>query len=743
MKINVIPVCVVVALAWFPLSMQAESADNGLVVIESAEFKLVIGADAILRNLVHKPSGQECLMPGADLPAFSITQYRPYDNELQLSYPAKAKTFAAKSVVKKGDSLIVEFELISHIATIGLKVTDSYIGFSLDKLDYRMEDFGVKRVTAVDEFTILQLPVKDRVNFGEWLNVMWDKDVAVNLLATGPFAKIDGFKRSGYHLLNAVAVRDVKVIGTGCALITTESAKLLDRIQKVEQDFGLPEGAKSRKRAEYKWSYYELRGNGRLLETIDRNIEYALQGGFRMMVVYWTDFATGAGHFEWRKEFPNGIADLKIIVDKIKAAGLMPGFHMHYNKASLRDSYVTPVPDHRLNLRRIFTLAKNLDSASTTVVVEENPAGCTLEERRRFLKIGDEFITYEAFTTEPPYQFSGCKRAALGTAPKSFEVGYKFGLLDVDTWPVFVRLDQRTGIQREVAGRIAAICDGAGFEFLYFDGAEDVHPPYWFHVANSQYEVYKALKTKPLLSEGALKAHFSWHMLTRGNAFDHFPPEVIKEATRKYPLAEAAHISKDFTSLNFGWMSYVAPGEKTIGTQPDMYEYVTSHAAGWDCPVSLAARVDHMERHPRTSDNLEVLKRWEDVRNSDFLTAEIKAVLRDPAKEHILLLDEKGNFELQECEQVQGAAAGNSAMRAFIFERKGVQCAVYWHPFGEAQAELQVDPAKIKVFRSIGSPVPVKQKSASVIIPVDNRRYIESKLSRKELITVIKNAVIL
>jgi len=743
MKRSGVAGCMILMQLLVSAPVQAEQAGAAEIVIENAEFTLVIGADAIVRSLVHKSSGEECLLAALKVPAFSITQYRPYDNELQLSYPAKSKTFPARSVVRKGDQLIVEFELVSHIATIGLKITDSYIGFALEKLDYRIENYGIKRVTEIDEFAILQLPVKERANFGEWLNVVWDNEVAVNLLATGPQARIDGFVNPGYHLLQAAAVSEVKLIGTGCALITTETGRLLDRIQRVEEDYGLPEGVKSRRSPDYQWSYYELRGNGKLLQSIDRNIAYALQGGFRVMVVYWTDFADGAGHFKWSKEFPNGIDDLKVIVARIKAAGLVPGLHMHYSKASLTDAYVTPVPDHRLNLRRIFTLASELAVSSTTVAVEENPEGCTLEERRRFLKIGSELLTYEGYTTEPPYQFQGCQRAALGTTSQSFAAGYKFGILDVDTWPVFVRFDQRTGIQREVAQRIAAICRGAGFEFLYFDGAEDVHPPYWFHVANAQYEVYKMLDPKPRFSEGAAKAHFSWHILTRGNAFDHFPPEVIKEATRRYPLAEAAHLSKDFTALNFGWMSYVAPGEKTIGTQPDMYEYVTSHAAGWNCPVSLVARLDQMDKHPRTADNLEVLKRWEDARASDFLSDEIKVALRDPEKEHILLRDERGDFELQECEPIPEAAQGTPGMRAFIFERQGSPYVVYWHPFGEAQAELKADPDQITVYQSLGAPIPVAKKAKSVIIPLGNRRYIQSKLSRQETIALIKSAAVL
>src|SRR5947208_7304694 len=85
-----------------------------------------------------------------------------------------------------------------------------------------------------------------------------------------------------------------------------------------------------------------------------------------------------------------------------------------------------------------------LDSTADTITVEENPRRCTMEEGRRILKIEGELITYENYTTEPPYRFSGCRRGALNTRPASYHTGAKIGWLDVDTWPAFVRLSQNT-----------------------------------------------------------------------------------------------------------------------------------------------------------------------------------------------------------------------------------------------------------------------------------------------------------
>jgi hypothetical protein len=267
-------------------------------------------------------------------------------------------------------------------------------------------------------------------------------------------------------------------------------------------------------------------------QNVDEHIAFAKQAGFRQMLIYYPSFATTMGHFLWSPEYPNGMEDLKEVTRKIKEAGILPGFHIHYNKASINDPYVTPVPDPRLNLRRVFTLREDLSRNATTVVVEENPEGCTLEDGRRILKIGNELISYETYTITPPYQFLNCTRGTLQTTPGEQVKGTLFGLLDIDTWPNFARFNQNTDIQEEVSERIANIVKECGFQFIYYDGAEDVNPPYWYHVTKVQLDVYNALETKSIFAEGAQKSHFGWHILTRGNAFDVFSPETIKEATR-------------------------------------------------------------------------------------------------------------------------------------------------------------------------------------------------------------------
>lgn len=711
------------------------------IVLENAEMRLEISPRGTARSLIHKATGQECLARDVDVPMFTLTQDRPYDNELQLAYLAEVTNFRPVEVKQQEGGLIVEFELVGYSALIGVKITDAYIAFRLQKLTYHgYTSLRTKRKTPVDETLFIQLPVRKRKNLGEWLNVMWDEDVAVNLLATDPYARIRAKERQGYNLFQAGTDNNVQLEDVGAALITTATPNLLDRIARVEEDYGLPQGVKSRRSREYGYSYYEA--STIAPEDAARHIQYAKQCGFRAMDVYYLAFASSAGHFPWRPEYPRGMDDLKTVVAQIKSAGILPGIHIHYNKTHKQDAYVTPKPDPRLNLVESFTLAESLNTSATVIPVEENPRLCTLDDERRILKIQNELVSYERYTSSPPYQFEGCKRGALGTQAYSHEMSSRVGLLDVDTWPVFVRFTQNTGIQNEVAERLKDIYQQAGFEFVYFDGAEDVPPPYWYTVSRAQWIVNQ--KLQPLFAEGACKSHFSWHILTRGNAFDVFKPEVIKAATRAYPCAEIMRAAKDFTSINFGWIGYWAPGKDTIGTQPDMLEYVTSRAAAWECPIALQGDLQAMDAHPRTPDNLEVIRRWEEVRAQKWLTEEQKKSLRNLDQEHILLVDQRGQFVLAPCVQIERVAQVDAPGRAFLFEYQGSMWVAYWHTSGEATLQIALQAKQMTLMRELGKPLSVKEAGKHTKLPLGERRFVQlHNVTRQEAIAAFRNATIL
>ena len=351
-------------------------------------------------------------------------------------------------------------------------------------------------------------------------------------------------------------------------------------------------------------------------------------------------------------------------------------------------------------------------------------------------------MKYTQYTTQRPYQFTGCQRGVLSTRPSAYPLGCKIGLLDIDGQPA-VRFDQRTSIQREHAERIGKISQEAGFQFFSYDGAEDVHAPWWFWVSMSQYEVHKCLRPEPLFSTGAAKSHFGWHILTCSNELDTFAPEVIKRATREHQLAAAKYLAQDFSRCNLGWINYVAPSAATIGMQPDMYEFICSVSAAWDCPISLKANMAQLKAHPRTADNFEVLRRWEEARLGRFFSADQIEAFRKGDQEYILLVNETGRFELRPYEQIQGAAGGSRDIRAFHFDRLGKTYVVFWRPSGKANLEIAVDPGKVHLFRELGKEMPLRKTNGGVTIPYGDRQYLLVDLPKQKALSLWNSAKVI
>jgi hypothetical protein len=353
--------------------------------------------------------------------------------------------------------------------------------------------------------------------------------------------------------------------------------------------------------------------------------------------------------------------------------------------------------------------------------VDENPQNAEMSPKCRLLKFGKEIMSYESFTTEPPYRFLGVKRGVKETPRLAHDEGLIGGTLWVCEYGgADIYLKQDSDLQDIVADKIADLWK-AGFGFIYFDGSEGVPPPFGFHVPNAQYRVWKKLSPEPILGEGAAKAHFGWHMLSGSNAFDIFYPEEFKEKIDEYPAAEAPLMQRDFTRVNFGWWGFWHPGAKcrnggtTIGVQSDMWEYGTSKAAAWDSPVSVQMRLCDLDSHARIDDILEVMRRWEDVRAKNWLSPAQKEMLKVPGREFHLYLNAKGGYELHEIKML-GTPAKAPALRGFVFERAGKRVVACWHMSGEGKVRIALGDG-----------------GREISLHVAGRRYLETDLAAGEV----------
>ena len=680
------------------------------VVVQNAKFKLVLGDDARAKSLVVRRTGEELLDLTEDVPAFSVVQERPFNNEVKLVFPHRRIEFRADRVRREGDDLYVGFELVSYEAKIRLCERPDYV--SLELVDFPLGEQGANRLKMtyppVAVMKILSLPVRNRTHFGDWLNVSWDDRSAVTLFAAEPYTLIDNARRHGFRLMTAEAHRGVRLRGAKAVLMVAETPSFLDAMDVAEAELGLPRGVRSRRDPRMSQSIYWTSGISP--SNVDEHIALAKKGGFTKMLVYYSAVCRQSGYDDIAdyepdlRRYPDGFASVREMLAKIKAAGILPGLHVLQTFIGLGTHYVTPVADPRLNLKARFTLARPFGAdAAGDLYVQENPADSPTNAASRILAFGGELLEYAGFTTERPYRFTGVVRGAKKTNVVDHPRGQIGGVLDVCEYGArSCYIDQDTDLQDEIAAKIAKLYD-CGFEFMYNDGSEGASAPYAVHVANAQYRVWKQLAKKPLFMEGAAKSHFGWHFQSGANAFDVFAPELFKEKLVRWPLYEAPIMRQDFTQLDFGWWGVYLPGDAvrlqtldkpfsgTVGTQMDMWEFGTSKAAAWDCPVSIQISPGRLARHPRADDLLTVMRRWEDVRAKRWLTPEQRAALKDPKREFHLYETAPGAYELCEIEMLP-TPDGARHLRGFVFERGGRRVVACWHTAGAGTLDWTLGP---------------------------------------------------
>ncbi len=705
-----------------------------MIKLQNKHFTLEIADNATAKSLIFNKTGEELLYLDEPTPIFSFTEERPFNNEIKLAYPNRETTFNANRISIDGDILTVGFELVPLEAKIRVKTTDEYISFELCEVPFNPNWFFelCMSETPVYKFRLLQLPVKERGRFGELLNVEMDDRLAVNVLANCPEAIVSADKRYGFKILTAECHRDIKLYGVSASLIVNETDKLLDSIDVLEEDYDLPRGVKSRRSPELNGTMLSVSGVTK--DNVDEFIDFAKRGGFTMMKL--CIFNLSDLTYDNFSSFKGGEDELKYVLDKLRAAGIHPGMHVLHTYIGTDSKHVSPNVDHRLNLARMFTLAKPLGVDDTTVYVEENPRGCTMHEQCRILNFGGEAINYTSYTTERPYKFEGCTRGYLNSRVREHELGQIGGLLDISEFGGgSIYINQKSTLQDEIAEKIAHIY-GLGFEFMYFDGAEGTNPPFAYYVPLAQYRVYKKLKNPPLFCEGAARAHFSWHMISGGNAFDIFPAKVFKENIARHPLAETKLSANDFTQIDFGWWMY----DDTYHV--DHYEYGVSKSVACNCPASLIVFTEpHLITNPRNDDIVRMFKRWADVRHNNLLTDEEKEKIKNPDKEFTLLINESGEYELCEYEKINGTP---DSLSAYVFSKNGLNYVVYWSTAGEESYKLCLDGDKIEIKDEYaGNSVEFKKENDGVVIVASDKKYLSSNISKEELARAFAEAVLI
>jgi hypothetical protein len=123
------------------------------VEIACRDFTLRVGEDACVKSLVVKATGEECVDAALRLPLFTVTQDRPFNNEIKLIHPNKRTVYPACSLRRVGDTLvrIIANGYVHRTLREGQKVLCAGV---VALLDHELHNGGSRRMArARDELS--------------------------------------------------------------------------------------------------------------------------------------------------------------------------------------------------------------------------------------------------------------------------------------------------------------------------------------------------------------------------------------------------------------------------------------------------------------------------------------------------------------------------------------------------------------------------------------------------------------
>ncbi len=349
--------------------------------------------------------------------------------------------------------------------------------------------------------------------------------------------------------------------------------------------------------------------------------------------------------------YPAGRASFKRVIDKLHAAGIKAGLHTYAFFMDKKCKWVTPVPDKRLAYDSEFTLADDLDAASTTVPVLETTANMNAITgffvfNSITLMVDDELINYSGVQKDGKFAFTNCTRGAFGTHVAAHKKGANLRHLK-ECFGLFVP-DPNTTLFAEVAGSTASMFNECGFDMIYLDaldgegilGGNDLA---WHYGSQFVWEINKRLR-KSALMEMSTFHHHLWYVRSRMGAWDH-PTRSHKQFIDIHCKANE-ECARMFLPGQLGWWSIRtwtgASGEPTYS---DDMEYLLCKCLGTGNGLALMG-IDPtmMQKVPALPRYADLIKRYEDLRHSGKVPTSMREKLAQPNSEFTLTGDLKAGW---------------------------------------------------------------------------------------------------
>jgi hypothetical protein len=600
-------------------------AEKAALAIETDFVKYVLGTDGMSRHFIDKRQGTDYCQRSPAVPVACVT--------------IGGKEHPATSASADGDRITLGFGDTGVRAVVRFAREPRYFVVEVLSVDGQ----------GVESFVFVDIPLTLKGTSGEPL--------AACAMALNLQTNVDALPQPTSRL-QAVCYQRFKLVGARVAIVACP----FDQMRKVMQEVvsaapDLPHsplgGPWAMDNEANKGSY--LFDFGDLNEkTVGDWIKLARQLGITQI-----DFHGGRSFRfgDCRPNpaiYPNGLASMKAVVDRLHEAGIKAGLHTYAFFIAKDAPWVTPVPDPRLGKDAVYTLASDIAADSVVVPVKENLEGRSLntgffERNSLTLQIDNELIVYAGLSKEKPYSFTKCQRGAHGTKVAAHAAGAKVSHLK-QCFFLFTP-DGDSTLLEEVAQKTADTYNACGFDMMYLDALDGEgilggSECGWHYGSKFVFEIFKRLKKPPVMEMSTFHHHL-WYVRSRMGAWDH-PNRSPKKFIDIHCEANAG-LARMFLPAHLGWWAvktYI--DTQTEPTFSDDIEYLCGKCIGHDCGFSV------MGINPGNANSVPVYQRlagimrqYEELRHANYFDAATRAKLADPGKEFTLFKAEDGQWRLR------------------------------------------------------------------------------------------------
>lgn len=550
--------------------------------------------------------------------------------------------------------------------------------------------------------------------------------------ADGPgVALIGGTQECWVHAdatprLFASYVAGVSTFPLQAAVIAAPWTEIPQAIMAAEARFGIRVGMKAKLSDAARGSYLMISGVSHY--NIDTVIDWAKRGGFgSILMIYGTWGHFGRHYAVPEATSPGGIEQLRAAVERIHDAGLLAGAHMFSSKQPKTTVLNQGDADPRFYEDLHLTLAEPLAADADRLVTTEPPSDWPVTTGTRDIRINGEMMVYTALSLEPSFGFTGLQRGMYGSTARAHEAEAEVAHVKTDESRGIFIIDQATDLLDEHSGDIARTYNAAGFDWIYFDGAEDVHEPRWFTTSNAQVAVIEKLEREPALVQMASSSPFSWHLATRVGQRDYFwvspsyKDEVDDAVAKSWPRAR-----RELMVADFGWFPLREGGEHVPPTQVDDAEYLCARALATDSAYSILTGVDGMRRVPSLDAILHLMQRYEHHKFAGTFDEALKERIREPHRDWMLIERPGEEPRVVAAREMPYVGGTSHLVRAFMTEaaHQGVTTVSLAPVRGHAELEFSLDPRRLTFTDYRGEPLEVQQlPGARVVVPITTRIF--------------------